>query len=67
MICSDCVAAKAVAAGKQAGDQAPVVRWTLFAVAGFLLAWVIFYDVGVLLARIPSDFFEGTNTSEGNK
>lgn len=66
MICSDCVAAKAVGA-KQTADRSYAWRWSLFAVAGFLLAWAIFYDVGVLLARIPSDFFEGTSASESNK
>ncbi len=55
MICSDCVARE------QTGDKSsrfPVVRWSLLAAAGFLLAWVIFYYLGVMFARIPSTFFE---------
>ena len=32
--------------------------WGLAAAAGFLLAWMFFYYLGGLLARIPSDFFD---------
>jgi hypothetical protein len=55
MICSDCMARK-TAAG--ASGRFSTVRWSVFAAGGFLLAWVIFYYLGVMLARVPSDFFE---------
>ncbi len=54
MICADCMA-KAAAA--QTADRFGAIRWTVFAVAGFLLAWLIFYYLGVMLARVPSEFF----------
>ena len=56
MICASCVtsAARASGAAKRSGGFV----WTLFAVGGILLAWIIFYYFGALLARIPSDFFE---------
>ena len=61
MICSDCVAKNAAAASTpRFFALSSSIRWSAFAIAGFLLAWLIFYDVGVMLARIPSDFFEGT-------
>jgi hypothetical protein len=56
MICVTCVAATA--------DKPAAVRnssgimWTGLATAGLLLAWIIFYYLGALLARIPSDFFD---------
>lgn len=34
------------------------VTWIAAGAAGFLLAWLLFYNLGVLLARIPSDFFD---------
>jgi hypothetical protein len=55
MICSDCMARKATAA---AAGRFSTARWSFFAAGGFLLAWVIFYYLGVMLARVPSDFFE---------
>ncbi|HLW75724.1 MAG TPA: hypothetical protein VKS01_02045 [Bryobacteraceae bacterium] len=55
MICTDCMA-KATAA--QSSGRFAYARWGSFAAAGFLLAWLVFYYLGVMLARIPSDFFE---------
>jgi hypothetical protein len=55
MICSGCVA-RAEAGGD--ASRFPMVRWSLLAAAGFLLAWMIFYYLGVMFARIPSTFFE---------
>jgi hypothetical protein len=54
MICTDCVATKGAAAD---AGRFPMVRWSALAAGGFLLAWLIFYYLGVMLARIPSDFF----------
>jgi hypothetical protein len=55
MICSDCVARQTAVA---AAGRFHAARWSIFAAGGFLLAWVIFYYLGVMLARVPSDFFE---------
>jgi late competence protein required for DNA uptake (superfamily II DNA/RNA helicase) len=55
MVCSDCVAAKKADVSAASFSY---VRWTALAAGGFLLAWLIFYYLGVTLARIPSDFFE---------
>lgn len=55
MICAGCVARRQSAA---ASGKFHAARWSLLASAGFLLAWLIFYYLGVMLARVPSDFFE---------
>jgi hypothetical protein len=55
MICSDCMARKTAEA---ASGRFSTVRWSVLAAGGFLLAWAIFYYLGVMLARVPSDFFE---------
>jgi hypothetical protein len=54
MICTACVNASEV----QTGDASRIGTWTLLGVGGFLLAWCVFYYLGMFLARIPSDFFE---------
>ena len=56
MICAACVAA----AGKPAAavSRSGGFLWAVFGAAGILLAWMIFYYLGAMLARIPSDFFE---------
>jgi hypothetical protein len=57
MICATCIAADSRVAGDSAG-----LRRTLGSVfaagGGFLLAWLIFYYAGMMLARVPSDFFK---------
>jgi len=55
MICADCVGRQLSAA---AAGRFHAARWSLLACAGFLLAWLIFYYAGTMLARVPSDFFE---------
>ena len=55
MICSDCVAGATAAA---AAGRFPTFRWSVLAAGGFLLAWLIFYYLGVAFARVPSNFFE---------
>lgn len=54
MICVACVNALARDAQKTA--RAARARWTVTAVAGLLLAWLVFYYLGLTLARIPSKF-----------
>jgi hypothetical protein len=57
MMCAACVA-QATGKDTQAGRFASI-PWIAMALGGLLLAWLIFYYLGVFLARIPSDFFEG--------
>jgi|ERR1035437_5441398 hypothetical protein len=52
MICVGCVTAR-VAAPTGTPSKA---RWTPMAVAGILVAWLVFYYLGLTLARIPSEF-----------
>jgi hypothetical protein len=56
MMCASCVAASAGVEGDSRGLRGAF--WPVFAAAGFLLGWLIFYYLGVMLARVPSDFFE---------
>lgn len=52
MMCVSCVPAR----GGHAGTSS-FAPWIVAGCAGFLLAWVMFYYLGVIFARIPSDFF----------
>jgi len=58
MICASCV--DRLVSAQAAGDgRVRVIPWLLSAGGGLLLAWLLFYYLGVMLARIPSDFFGG--------
>jgi hypothetical protein len=52
MICVSCVTGR-VAAEPRARFRA---RWTIMAAAGIVLAWLLFYYLGLTLTRIPSEF-----------
>jgi hypothetical protein len=54
MICVGCVAALARSENKTARTK--TVRWSAAALGGILLAWLVFYYLGLTLARIPSEF-----------
>jgi hypothetical protein len=54
MICVACV--NALSHDAQQNAAAARTRWTVMAVAGVLLAWLVFYYLGLTLARIPSKF-----------
>ena len=56
MICVTCVNALARDAHKT--GRGARVRWTVSAFAGILIAWLVFYYLGLTLARIPSKFHE---------
>ena len=56
MMCASCVA-EASHAGAVAKRSGRAV-WIALAMGGLFIAWLSFYDLGVALARIPSDFFE---------
>lgn len=60
MMCAACASAD-VQRGARRGS---IAAWIAGAAAGFLLAWLIFYYFGMLLERIPSDFFSEMNASE---
>src|SRR5580658_3877137 len=54
MICVTCVNALTRDASKS--ERAARARWTVTALAGLLVAWLVFYYLGLALARIPSKF-----------
>jgi len=54
MICVSCVGILAGSEEKTA--RAARLKWTATAVFGLLIAWLVFYYVGLSLARIPSEF-----------
>jgi hypothetical protein len=56
MMCAACVAR---AQGADPSERSGGVRWSIFAVGGLLFAWLIFYYLGMGLARIPSTFHTG--------
>ena len=53
MICASCAAGNTLEAARKSSTAA----WIAGAGAGLLLAWLLFYYLGVMLAGIPSDFF----------
>ena len=56
MICVSCVTALSHSQDKIA--HAARAKWGVMALAGILLAWLVFYYLGQTLARIPSKFHE---------
>jgi len=54
MICVSCVATPARA--EKPASRSAKARWIVFALAGLLIAWFVFYYLGLTLARIPSEF-----------
>lgn len=52
MICVSCVAVPAAIQPRAAFKFA----WTVMAITGVLIAWLVFYYLGLTLARIPSEF-----------
>ena len=56
MMCANCVSRlKAPQARARSGGA----LWAIFSVGGVLLAWLIFYYLGMGLARIPSTYHGG--------
>ena len=56
MMCANCVA---LVKAPQAKRRSGAAVWSIFSVAGVLLAWLVFYYLGMGLARIPSTFHGG--------
>ena len=54
MICASCIEGRSAAVA----DGSKTVLWAVFGAGGFLLAWMVFYYLGMALDRIPSEFFE---------
>jgi hypothetical protein len=54
MICVNCV--HLLARDTRKTERTATTRWTVTAIAGVLLAWLVFYYLGLTLARIPSEF-----------
>jgi hypothetical protein len=54
MMCAECVERLARAARSTGRSRA--ILWTALSLVGLLTAWLIFYYLGMALARIPSDF-----------
>jgi hypothetical protein len=54
MICVNCVHVLARDDAKTA--RTVRARWTAAALAGILIAWLVFYYLGLTLSRIPSKF-----------
>jgi hypothetical protein len=53
MICASCAVENAPVGARKSST----LGWIAGSGAGFLLAWLMFYYLGEMLARIPSDFF----------
>ena len=64
MICVTCVNALTRDAGKS--ERAARARWTVTALAGLLIAWLVFYYLGLALARIPSKFHGDSEQSRAS-
>jgi hypothetical protein len=56
MMCANCVARLQA---PQARRSSSGVLWSMFSVVGVLMAWLIFYYLGMGLARIPATFHGG--------
>ena len=57
MICANCVARLQA---PQSVERSGSTMWAVMSLGGLLLAWLIFYYLGMGLARIPSAFHGGT-------
>jgi hypothetical protein len=57
MICAGCVARLASRGGRR--ERSVSALWLALALGGLLLAWLVFYYLGMGLARIPSSFHGG--------
>lgn len=56
MTCATCVARLQAPAEKR---HSSLALWPVFSMGGLLLAWLVFYYLGMGLARIPSTFHGG--------
>ena len=61
MICVTCV--NALTRDTDQSERAAKALWTVTALLGLLIAWLVFYYLGLALARIPSKFHSATNNA----
>ena len=54
MICVACVAT--LTRKEEQSVRSKIARWTATAIAGVFVAWLVFYYLGLMLARIPNQF-----------
>jgi len=54
LICVNCVGA--LTREERQTERASRAGWTVAALGGILIAWLVFYYLGLTLARIPSQF-----------
>ncbi len=59
VLCADCLKRLVRAPGKARGRFAWVGR-VAWSAAGFMVAWIFFYEIGRTLLTIPSSFHNGT-------
>ena len=57
MVCATCVVQGSVVTRRV--ERPAAALWITLALAGVLLAWLVFYYAGLSLARIPSTFHGG--------
>jgi hypothetical protein len=60
MICVGCVSV--LARGEEKTARAARLRWAMTALFGILIAWLVFYYLGLTLARIPSEFHSASKS-----
>jgi late competence protein required for DNA uptake (superfamily II DNA/RNA helicase) len=56
MVCAHCVAQSKV---DPASRRSSLAAWGALSLTGFLFAWLVFYYLGMGLARIPASFHGG--------
>jgi late competence protein required for DNA uptake (superfamily II DNA/RNA helicase) len=56
MVCAHCVAKSKV---DPASRRSSLAAWGALSLTGFLFAWLVFYYLGMGLARIPASFHGG--------
>jgi hypothetical protein len=54
MVCAECVAL--AHSPSQASERSRTMMWTVCALGGLLVAWIVFYYLGQGLAQMPSQF-----------
>ena len=65
MMCVSCVSA--FARGEEKTARRASVGWTAMALAGILIAWLLFYYLGQTLAKLPSEFHGASNRPEADR
>ena len=56
MVCTRCIAR---IGGESLAARSSILKWSALSFSGFLFAWLFFYYLGMILARIPDSFVGG--------